>query len=82
LSFGQRQLFCCARAVLKGAICLILDESTSSMDSETEKQFLKAANDAFKGRTLITIAVRFEDNKLLYLFILINLSVCLYSTHI
>jgi ABC-type multidrug transport system fused ATPase/permease subunit len=39
---------------------LVLDEATSSLDSETEKQFLKAANDAFKGKTVITIAVRFE----------------------
>lgn len=57
LSFGQRQLFCLARAVLKGSICLILDEATSNLDSETEKQFLKCSTDAFRGKTLITIAV-------------------------
>lgn len=62
LSFGQRQLFCLARAVLKRSICLVLDEATSNLDSETEKQFLKCCNDAFKGgeKTLITIAVRVE----------------------
>lgn len=60
LSFGQRQLFCLARAVLKGAICLVLDESTSNLDSETEKQFLKSSNDAFRGKTVITIAVRIK----------------------
>lgn len=57
LSFGQRQLFCLARAVLKGSTILVLDEATSNLDYETELLFLKAANDAFKGKTLITIAV-------------------------
>ena len=59
LSFGQRQLFCLARAVLKGSICLVLDEATSNLDSETERQFLKASNDAFQGKTVITVAVSF-----------------------
>lgn len=57
LSFGQRQLFCLARAVLKGSSILVLDEATSNLDYETELLFLKAANDAFKGKTVITIAV-------------------------
>lgn len=57
MSFGQRQLFCLARAVLKGSICLVLDEATSNLDSETEKQFLKCSTDAFRGKTVITIAV-------------------------
>jgi ABC-type multidrug transport system fused ATPase/permease subunit len=61
LSFGQRQLFCLARAVLKGSICLVLDEATSNLDLETEKHFLQCSTDAFKGKTLITIAVRFES---------------------
>lgn len=67
LSFGQRQLFCLARAVLKGAICLVLDEATSNLDSETEKQFLQCSNDAFRGKTVITIAVRLHFVFLLYL---------------
>jgi ABC-type multidrug transport system fused ATPase/permease subunit len=65
LSFGQRQLFCLARAVLKDSICLLLDEATSNLDYGTEVLFLKAANDAFKGKTVITIAVRFHCNILL-----------------
>lgn len=56
-SQGQRQLFCLARAVLRGSICLVLDEATSNLDSATEKKLLKAATEAFKGRTVITIAV-------------------------
>jgi ABC-type multidrug transport system ATPase subunit len=60
LSFGQRQLFCLARAVLKGCSILVLDEATSNLDCETEMLFLKAANDAFKGKTVITIAVSEE----------------------
>jgi ABC-type multidrug transport system fused ATPase/permease subunit len=36
---------------------LVLDEATSNLDYETELLFLKAANDAFKGKTVITIAV-------------------------
>jgi ABC-type multidrug transport system fused ATPase/permease subunit len=69
LSYGQKQLFCLARAVLKGAILLVLDEATSALDLETEKHFLKASNDAFKGKTVITIAVRFELSILLFSFI-------------
>lgn len=49
--------FSLARSVLRGSVCLILDEATSSLDSETEKALMDAANKAFQGRTVISIAV-------------------------
>lgn len=49
--------FSLARSVLRGSVCLILDEATSSLDAETEKALMDAANKAFQGRTVISIAV-------------------------
>ena len=60
LSAGQRQLFSLARSVLRGSVCLVLDEATSSLDTETEWALLSAANRAFQGRTVITIAVNIQ----------------------
>uniref|UniRef100_A0A336N0A9 CSON011403 protein n=1 Tax=Culicoides sonorensis TaxID=179676 RepID=A0A336N0A9_CULSO len=57
-SAGERQLFCLARSILRGSICLILDEATSSLDDSSEQQLLKAVNKAFNGRTIINIAHR------------------------
>lgn len=56
-SAGHRQLLCLARAILRGSVCLVLDEATSTLDSSTERALLKAADKAFQGRTIITIAV-------------------------
>lgn len=56
-SAGEKQLFCLARAVLRGSVCLVLDEATSSLDTTTESALLEAASKAFHGRTIITIAV-------------------------
>nr|XP_029714518.1 ATP-binding cassette sub-family C member Sur-like [Aedes albopictus] len=60
-SAGQRQLFCLTRSVLRGSVCLVLDEATSSLDTETEKLVLDAAGKAFKGRTVLTIAHRLHS---------------------
>ncbi|MEX2464144.1 MAG: ABC transporter ATP-binding protein [Balneolaceae bacterium] len=58
LSMGQRQLICFVRAMVYNPKILILDEATSSVDSETEELVSRACNRMMEGRTSIVIAHR------------------------
>jgi len=58
LSMGQRQLICFVRAMVYNPKILVLDEATSSVDSETEELVTKACDKMMKGRTSIVIAHR------------------------
>lgn len=63
LSIGQKQLLTIARALLKDAPLLILDEATSSVDTRTEELIQKAMDKLMEGRTSFVIAHRLSTIK-------------------
>ena len=82
LSGGQRQRLSIARAVLKDAPILILDEATSSVDNETEAALQRSLAQISDGRTTLIIAhrlstIRNADN----IFVLENSEVIESGTH-
>ncbi|HHE70662.1 MAG TPA: ABC transporter ATP-binding protein, partial [Chloroflexi bacterium] len=60
LSGGQRQRVAIARALLKDPAILVLDDATSSVDTETEEQIQLALQRLMKGRTTFVIAHRIQ----------------------
>lgn len=58
LSSGEKQLICFARIILKNPSIIILDEATSSIDTETESLIQKALDTLIKGKTAFIVAHR------------------------
>jgi len=60
MSGGQRQRIAIARAILKDAAIILLDEPTAALDSESEREVQKALDDLRKERTTIVVAHRLQ----------------------
>jgi ABC-type multidrug transport system ATPase subunit len=72
LSGGERQRICVARAFIRDAPILILDEPTSSIDSKTESVILDALETLMKGRTSFMIAHRLSTIRSADLIVVLN----------
>ena len=58
LSAGERQRLALARAFLRDAPLLLLDEPTANLDGETEREVVRAIADSSRGRTVVLVAHR------------------------
>jgi ABC-type cobalamin/Fe3+-siderophores transport system ATPase subunit len=72
LSGGERQRICVARAFIKNAPILVLDEPTSSIDSKTETVILDALDELMVGRTSFMIAHRLSTIRTADLILVMN----------
>ena len=82
LSGGERQRISIARALLKNAPILILDEATSSLDSESEIEVQKALEYLMQGRTTLVIAHRLSTiRKADRIMVVINGTIVEEGTH-
>lgn len=72
LSGGERQRICIARAFLKNAPILILDEPTSSVDSKTEAVILEALQRLMVGRTTFMVAHRLSTIRQAHRILVLN----------
>jgi len=82
LSGGQRQRLAIARALLKDAPILILDEATSELDSESELLVQNALNNLMTGRTVFVIAHRLSTiRRADVIAVLDNGTICELGTH-